>query len=153
MISVQFSLKKESTTHLVEAGNLLESADVFIFYGPLPKQHLALIPHQRVGKVSSTTDTQTLEKHFVGKCTLKPRASILDQTIEKGESTKLAVNVAILELLSNSPGSFCGTSGLKLDSLHKIRDPTQVIFLKPLTRELLDSNGDGGVGFLLVNGL
>ena len=61
------------------------------------------------------------------------------------------MDVAIFELLSNSSSCFRWASTLKLDDFYKVRNTTNVILLITFTGEIFDSNGDCGIGFLLVN--
>lgn len=63
------------------------------------------------------------------------------------------MGAAVLEFLANGAGGFGGTGRLQLDDLDQVRDAAEVIFFDGFAGEPLDGDGDGRVGFLLVDGV
>lgn len=117
--------------------------------GPAAKQFPALLPHLRVGQVRRAADSQPLQQRLVRKGSLEARAGILDQAVEQDQGAKLAVHVAVLELLADGARGLRGARGLDGDDFDEVGDAANVVLLVGLGRERLDGDRDGGIGLLL----
>lgn len=80
---------------------------------------------------------------------MKARPSVLDQAIEEGQSSQLAVDAAVLELLPDGARCLSWPGGLQLDNLYEVGDPAEIILLVGLTRQLFHSNSDSREWLLL----
>lgn len=74
--------------------------------------------------------------------------TILNQGIEDGQGSELAVQVSIFEFLANGTGSLGWARSLEVDSFDKLGDAAEIIFGECLTRQTFDVDRDSRVGLL-----
>lgn len=72
---------------------------------PSSEKLSALVPHGDIRQMRRATYAQPLKQRLVDKGALEPLAGVLDETVEDDEGADLAVDVSILELLSD--GASC----------------------------------------------
>lgn len=77
--------------NLVEVGNLVHPWGVLVLGGPAGKEFRALLLYLRVREGGSAAETQALKECLIGEVTLKMRAGILDQAVEQGQGSELAM--------------------------------------------------------------
>jgi hypothetical protein len=133
----------------VQSRNLLQPRRAAV-RGPRAEQLPALVPDRRVGQIARAADPQPLEQRLVAHAPLEPRPRILDQAVEDEERAQLAVDVAVLELLADAPRGLGGACGLELDDFDELKNAGEVLLFVRLGGQVLDRDGDGGVGMFLV---
>lgn len=135
-------------SHLVEARDPLQPGRRSVLR-PLPVQLRALLLDRRVRQVRGAAHAEALQQRLVGKGALEVRARVLDEPVEEDEGADLAVDVAVLELLADGAGGLGRARGLQLDDVDEVGDAAEVLLAEGLRGEVLDSDGDRRVGFLL----
>lgn len=73
----------------------------------------------------------------------------MNEAVEQDQGADLAVDVAVLELLSNGAGGLRGAGCLDGDDLDEVGDAAEIFCFVGLGGEPLDSDRDGRVGLLL----
>lgn len=116
---------------------------------PAAEQLGTLLSDVGIREIGGSADPQSFQQRLVGESSLETWAGILDQAVQDGQSSELAMDVAVLELLANGAGSLCGARSLQLDDFYKVWDATHVIFIICLGGQRLNAHCDGGIWFLL----
>lgn len=135
-------------TDLVEAGDALQARGGGVLR-PVAEQLGALPPDGRVREARGAADAEALEQGLVGKGALEARAGVLDEAVEDDEGAKLAVDVAVLELLADGARRLAGARGLELDDLDQVGDAAEIVDAVAARGEVLDVDRHGRVRLLL----
>ena len=136
-------------TNLVQLDNLLHAPNILVLNGPAAKELGALLFHIRIRQLCGTAEPESLKQGFICESPLETRTRILNEAIEKGQSSKLPMQVSVLQLLPDGSGGLRRTRVQQIYDLHQVRDATEVVFRYGLARESLDGDRHRRVRLLL----
>lgn len=132
----------------MQLGKPLEAGRLVVF-SPSGEEAHSLLLDLGWRQVRRSAYAQALQQRFVDEGALEARPRVGDEGVHDGQSPKLAVRVAIFELLAQGTGGFRGASDLELDDLDQVDEAAQVILQVVFAREELDLGRDSRVRLLL----